>query len=129
VAAIGQERAALAFTSILTAATVEQAEARLTLVLDYGNTEPVGEAAPEAGEPKAATFAVFGKRQAILDQVQNGLLPQPRVSLSPPMHGSAPSWRRLPLWPKRATLWPCRPSKSIRFRRAPRLWCATATFV
>ena len=37
-ARIGDERAALAFTSIMTSATAEQAEARLTLVLDYGNT-------------------------------------------------------------------------------------------
>jgi hypothetical protein len=35
-ARIGDERAAVAFTSIMTAATAEQAEARLTLVLDYG---------------------------------------------------------------------------------------------
>ena len=44
VAQIGAERATLAFTSIMTATTDEQAEARLTLVLDYGNTEPAGEA-------------------------------------------------------------------------------------
>jgi hypothetical protein len=36
-AQIGTDRAALAFTSIMTAATFDQAEARLTLVLDYGN--------------------------------------------------------------------------------------------
>ena len=36
-ARIGAERAALAFTSIMTADTFDQAEARLTLVLDYGN--------------------------------------------------------------------------------------------
>ena len=42
-ARIGDERAALAFTSILTAETFDQAEARLTLVLDYGNTDPAGE--------------------------------------------------------------------------------------
>jgi hypothetical protein len=74
-AQIGNDRAALAFTSIMTAATAEQAEARLTLVLDYGNTEPAGEAAPETGEPKAATAPVIGKRQAILDQAQSGVLP------------------------------------------------------
>jgi hypothetical protein len=72
---IGNDRAALAFTSIMTATTVEQAEARLTLVLDYGNTAPVGEAAPETGEPKAATAPVIGKRQAVLDQAQNGVMP------------------------------------------------------
>ena len=75
-AQIGNDRAALAFTSIMTAATFEQAEARLTLVLEYGNIEPVGEAAPAANEPKAATAPVIGKRQAILDQAQNGVLPQ-----------------------------------------------------
>lgn len=82
---IGNDRAALAFTSIMTAATFEQAEARLTLVLDYGNTEPVGETAPEAGEPKAANAAVIGKRQAILDQAQSGVLPQ-APDFSKPTH-------------------------------------------
>ena len=53
-ARIGAERAARAFTSILTAATVDQAEARLTLVLDYGNPDPAGEAIPvPVDEPKA----------------------------------------------------------------------------
>jgi hypothetical protein len=85
VGAIGQERAALAFTSILTAATFEQAEARLTLVLDYGNTEPAGEAAPAEEEPKAANAPVIGKRQAILDQAQTGTLPQP-PDFSKPTH-------------------------------------------
>ncbi len=56
---IGNDRGALAFTSIMTAATAEQAEARLTLVLDYGNTEPANEAAPEANEPKAANAPVI----------------------------------------------------------------------
>ena len=75
-AQIGAERAALAFTSIMTAATADQAEARLTLVLDYGNTDPAGEAAPAKDEePKAATAPVTGKRQAILDQAQTGALP------------------------------------------------------
>jgi hypothetical protein len=44
-ARIGAERAALAFTSIMTAETCDQAEARLTLVLDYGN--------PVSSSPKA----------------------------------------------------------------------------
>ena len=75
-ARIGNERAALAFTSIMTAVTADQAEARLTLVLDYGNTEPVndGVLAP-VEEPKAAPAAVVGKRQAILDRAQTGALP------------------------------------------------------
>ena len=75
-ARIGNERAALAFTSIMTAVTADQAEARLTLVLDYGNTEPVndGVLAP-VEEPKAAPAAVVGKRQAILDRTQTGALP------------------------------------------------------
>ena len=74
-ARIGAERAALAFTSIMTAETFEQAEARLTLVLEYGNTEPVndGVLAP-VEEPKAAPAAVVGKRQAILDRAQTGAL-------------------------------------------------------
>ena len=84
-AQIGTDRAALAFTSIMTAATAEQAEARLTLVLDYGNTEQVGDAAPETGEPKAANAPVIGKRQAILDQAQSGVLP-PAPDFSKPTH-------------------------------------------
>jgi hypothetical protein len=84
-AQIGNDRAARAFTSIMTAATADQAEARLTLVLDYGNTEQVGEAAPETGEPKAATAPVIGKRQAILDQAQSGVLPQ-APDFSKPTH-------------------------------------------
>jgi hypothetical protein len=84
-AQIGNDRAALAFTSIMTAMTVEQAEARLTLVLDYGNTEPAGEATTEANESKAATGPVIGKRQAILDQAQNGVLPQ-APDFSKPTH-------------------------------------------
>ncbi len=82
---IGTDRAALAFTSIMTAATAEQAAARLTLVLDYGNTEPAGEAAPAAEEPKAATAPIIGKRQAILDQAQTGALPQ-APDFSKPTH-------------------------------------------
>jgi hypothetical protein len=72
----GAERAALAFTSIMTADTFDQAEARLTLVLDYGNPDPAGEPITASlGEPKAATAPVIGKRQAILDQAQAGALP------------------------------------------------------
>ena len=75
-ARIGDERAALASTSIMTAATAEQAEARLTLVLEYGNTDPMGEAAPAlVEEPKALITPSIGKRQAILDQAQTGALP------------------------------------------------------
>ena len=83
-ARIGDERAALAFTSIMTAATLDQAEARLTLVLDYGNIEPAGEPIPAvAEEPKAATAS--GKRQAILDQAQTGALPS-APDFSKPTH-------------------------------------------
>ena len=82
---IGNDRAALAFTSILTAATFEQAEARLTLVLDYGNTEPARGAAPEPNAPKTPASPVIGKRQTILDQARNGALPQP-PDFSKPTH-------------------------------------------
>jgi len=90
VAAIGQERAALAFTSILSAATFDQAEARLILVLEYGNTELAVESAAEtapvvAEEPKAAITPVVGKRQAILDQAQTGALP-PAPDFNKPTH-------------------------------------------
>lgn len=85
-AKIGAERAALAFTSIMTADTADQAEARLTLVVEYGNPDPTGEAIPTAEEePKAAPAPVVGKRQAILDQAQTGALPQP-PDFSKPTH-------------------------------------------
>ena len=72
----GTERAALAFTSIMTADSFDQAEARLTLVLDYGNPDPAGEAIPApVDEPKTAPAPAIGKRQAILDQAQTGALP------------------------------------------------------
>ena len=75
-ARIGAERAALAFTSIMTADTADQAKARLTLVLDYGNPDPAGEPITAADEePKAAPAPVIGKRQAIRDQAQTGTLP------------------------------------------------------
>ena len=85
-AKIGDERAALAFTSIITAVTADQAEARLILVLDYGNPEPAGEDAPApVDEPKAAITPVIGKRQAIWDQAQTGALP-PAPDFSKPTH-------------------------------------------
>ena len=85
-ARIGAERAALAFASIMTADTANQAEARLTLVLDYGNPDPAGEQTPAAEEePKAAPAPVVGKRKAILDQAQTGALPQ-APDFSKPTH-------------------------------------------
>jgi hypothetical protein len=85
---IGDERAARAFTSIMTADTFDQAEARLTLVLEYGNPDPAGEPIPESvneakpvdepksvDEPKPATAPVIGKRKAIVDLAQSGTLP------------------------------------------------------
>ena len=85
-ARIGSDRAALAFTAIMTAATAEQAEARLTLVLDYGNTKPAVDTIPApVDEPKAAISPVIGKRQAIRDQAQSGALPQP-PDFSKPTH-------------------------------------------
>ena len=83
---IGTERAALAFASIMTATTAEQADARLTLVLDYGNTETAADMIPvPTDEPKAATVPVIGKRQAIRDQAQSGALP-PAPDFSKPTH-------------------------------------------
>ncbi len=76
-ARIGAERAALAFTSIMTADTADQAEARLTLVLEYGNNEPFAEASPAVTEePKAVIAPVIGKRQAVVDLAQSGTLPK-----------------------------------------------------
>ena len=86
VAGIGEERAALAFTSIMSADTFNQAEARLILVLKYGNNDPATEPTPaNAEEPVAAIAPVIGKRQAILDQAQTGALPQP-PDFSKPTH-------------------------------------------
>ena len=86
VAGIGEERAALAFTSIMSADTFDQAEARLILVLKYGNNDPASEATPlVAEESKAAMAPLIGKRQAILDQSQTGALPQP-PDFSKPTH-------------------------------------------
>ena len=85
-AKIGAERAALAFTSIMTADTFDQAEARLTLVLDYGNPDPAGEPTIKAEEdPKDAPAPVDGKRKAIFDQAQAGALPQ-APDFSKPTH-------------------------------------------
>jgi len=85
-ARIGDERAALAFTSIMTANTADQAEARLTLVLDYGNPDPAGQPITAAEEePKAAPTPVVGKRQAIHDQAQTGALPS-APDFSKPTH-------------------------------------------
>ena len=85
-ARIGAERATLAFTSIMTADTSDQAEARLTLVLDYGDPDPAGEPITAAEEePKAAPTPVIGKRKAIRDQAQSGALPQP-PDFSKPTH-------------------------------------------
>ena len=85
-ARIGDERAALAFTSIMTAETFDQADARLTLVLDYGNPDPAGEPITVAEEePKAAITPVVGKRQAIRDQAHTGTLP-PAPDFSKPTH-------------------------------------------
>ena len=70
----------------MTAATAEQAEARLTLVLDFGNTEPAGEPIPAHDDhPAAPTTPTTGKRQAVLDQAQTGALPQP-PDFSKPTH-------------------------------------------
>jgi hypothetical protein len=86
VAGIGEERAALTFTSIMTADTFDQAEARLILVLKYGNTDAAIVATPAvAEEPKAVNAPVIGKRQAILDQAQTGALPEP-PDFSKPTH-------------------------------------------
>ncbi len=74
-ARIGAERAAVAFASIMTAETFDQAEARLILVLDYGNSDPSREQIPVLVDQPTAITPVVGKRQAILDQAQSGALP------------------------------------------------------
>ena len=85
-ARIGDKGAALAFTSIVTADTADQAEARLTLVLDYGNPDPAGQPITAAEEePKVAPATVVGKRKAILDHAQTGALPD-APDFSKPTH-------------------------------------------
>lgn len=108
-ARIGAERGALEAASILAGESFDQAEARLTLVLDYGNDDPDAgvakePAAPSAVEPgedqisdepaefqptgdeaKVARAPVIGKRQAIVDQAQAGSLP-PAPDFSKPTH-------------------------------------------
>jgi hypothetical protein len=75
-ARIGAKRAALAFASIMTAETCDQADARLTLVLEYGNPDPAAQPIPApVDELKAAPVPAIGKRQAIIDQAQTGALP------------------------------------------------------
>ena len=70
----------------MTADTFDQAKARLTLVLDYGNRDPAGEAiVGPADEPKAAPALVVGKRQAIIIQAQSGAHPQ-APDFSKPTH-------------------------------------------
>jgi len=76
----------------MTADTFDQAEARLTLVLDYGNLDPAGEQIPvpndepaPVDQPKPATAAVIGKRQAFFNLAQTGALPQP-PDFSKPTH-------------------------------------------
>ena len=70
----------------MTAETCDQAEARLTLVLDYGNSNHAGEPIPApVDEPKAVLAPVIGKRKAILDQAQTGALPS-APDFSKPTH-------------------------------------------
>ena len=86
VAGVGEAPAALTFTSIMSADTFDQAEARLTLLLKYGDNDlPSEPKPPVAEEPKAAATPVIGKRQAILAQAQTGALPQP-PDFSKPTH-------------------------------------------
>ena len=75
-ARIGDERAARAFTSIMTADMADQAGARLALVLDYGNTEPTGEPIPAPVDERSTVIVlVISKRRAVFDLAQAGTLP------------------------------------------------------
>ena len=77
-ARIGAERAAPAFTSIMTADTADQAEARLILVLDYGNPDPAGEPIPvPVDQPKLTIAPAIGKRQAVVDLSERHLAARP----------------------------------------------------
>ncbi len=62
-ARIGAERAALAFTSILTAATADQAEARPTLLLDYSNPDPAGKPIPAPVDQPNLKIALHLRRR------------------------------------------------------------------
>jgi hypothetical protein len=68
----------------MTAGTADQAEARLTLVLDYANSDPAGDPIPlpamvdepqPVDRPKPTIAPVIGKRQAIVDLAQSGTMP------------------------------------------------------
>ena len=127
-ARIGDDRAARVFSLIMKAATAEQAEARLTLVLDYGNPNPAGEPIDSPVDAsKAARAQVVGKRQAVLDQAQTVALPTAPDFSDPTRPAPAPSWLRLSPWRKWATVPVCRLSRSTRSHPAARLWHATAT--
>ena len=97
-ARIGAERAALAFTSIMMADTVDQAEARLTLVLDYGNPDPAGKPIQQPAEPptpvdepklgnkpRPGITPMICKRKAVVDIAQSGTLPT-ALDFSKPTH-------------------------------------------
>ena len=123
---IGIDRGAFGFASIMTAATAEQAEARLTLVLDYGNTETAADTIPvPTDEPKAVIGPITGKPFSI--KRRPALCPRRRIFRKPPTPSSAPNWRRSSPLPRRATLPPCEPSRSIRSLPAPTPLPATAT--
>ena len=75
-AQISADRAALAFASIMTATTFDLADARLTLVLDYGNTEPTTGAIPAPVDERSTVIVlVISKRRAVFDLAQAGTLP------------------------------------------------------
>ena len=100
-ARIGDGRAALAFTSILTAATAEQAEARLTLVLDYGNTEPANDGVPApVDEPRAVTAGQA--TSATCHNLQGAPKNTSSVGINP-SNGTTVAGRGLPLKKRRTT--------------------------
>ena len=85
-AGIGKERAAAAITSIVTAATYDQAEAQLIFVLKYCKNDPAAEVTPAVAEQrKTAIVLIIGNRQAILDQAPTDALPS-APDLSKPTH-------------------------------------------
>jgi hypothetical protein len=95
VARIGEERAARAFTSTLPAGTFDQAEARLTLVLDYGNSEPAGEpVSVVAEEPEPAIAPTIGKRKPSLISRRPARCRPRMIFPSRSTPDSMPSWLR-----------------------------------
>ena len=114
---------------VMLAEPVDQAEARLIMVLNYGHSEPAvshPRRLPKNREQRLTPPSASAKPSATRPR------PEPcrkhRISQGRPTVCSVPNIPRLWRWPRRAILSLCRVSRTTRFRPAPRRWRATATF-